>query len=110
ERLAELLREIVHETHLIIKMNGVTSQSEPLATFVGLVITPHGQAVWAHVGDSRFYRFANGQCMARSNDADYVEHLVSSEKLPPEAARNHRHSKLLLNLLGNSRKEPYATI
>ena len=110
ERLAELLREIVHETHLIIKMNGVTSQSEPLATFVGLVITPQGQAVWACVGDSRFYRFANGQCMVRSNDADYVEHLVSSEKLPPEAARNHRHSKLLLNLLGNSRKEPYATI
>ena len=25
ERLAELLREIVHETHLVIKMNGVTT-------------------------------------------------------------------------------------
>ena len=40
ERLAELLREIVHETHMVIKMNGVASQTEPHCTFVGLVITP----------------------------------------------------------------------
>ncbi len=110
ERMTALLREIVHETHLLIKMNGVTTQSEPHSTFVGLLISPDGQAVWAHVGDSRLYRFKDGQCQLRTSDAGYIEHLVGTDKLPPEAARNHRHSKLLVNVLGNSRKEPYVTV
>jgi serine/threonine protein phosphatase PrpC len=110
ERLAQLLREIVHETHLVINMNSVTAKLESHASFVGLVLTPHGEAVWAHVGDSRLYRFSNGQCMARTNDGAYVEHLVGTDRLPLDAARNHRKSKLLLNLLGNSRKEPFVTI
>jgi serine/threonine protein phosphatase PrpC len=110
ERLAELLREIVDETHMIIRMNAVAHQSEALASFVGLLLSPQGDAVWAHVGDSRLYRFAEGKCLARTNDAAYVEHLVAAENLPPEAARNHRKSKLLLNLLGNSERKPFVTI
>ena len=110
ERLAQLLREIAHETHMVIKMNGVTTQTEPHATFIGLILTPQGQAVWAHVGDSRLYRFADGQCQLRTSDAAYIEHLIDSDKLPPEAARNHRHSQLLVNVLGNSRKEPFVTV
>ena len=110
ERLGNLLREIVHETHMVIKMNAFTTKIEAQCSFVGLIITPDGRAVWAHVGDSRLYHFVKGVCAVRTNDAAYIEHLVSSEKLPPEAARNHRHSKLLLNVLGNSRKEPFATI
>jgi serine/threonine protein phosphatase PrpC len=110
ERLAQVLHEIVAETHLVIKMNAVAHKTEALASFVGLVLTPHGDAVWGHVGDSRLYHFADGKCMARTNDAAYVEHLVASEKLPLEAARSHRKSKLLLNLLGNSRKDPFVTI
>lgn len=110
ERLAGLLREIVQETHLVIKMNGVATGTEPHCTFVGLILTPHGQAVWAHVGDSRLYRFAGGQCQARTSDAGYIEHLVSSTKLPFEAAKGHRQSTLLQNVLGNVHKEPFVTI
>lgn len=109
ERLAALLREIVQETHLVIKMNAVTTGEEAQASFVGLVLSPHGEAVWAHVGDSRLYRFENGQCSHRTSDAAYIEHLVA-DRLPLEAARNHRRSKLLLNVLGNGRKEPFVTV
>lgn len=109
-RLHQLLRDIVQETHLVIKMNTVTTQAEAHASFVGLVLTPHGEAAWAHVGDSRLYHFRDGSCVARTGDAAYVEHLVSSHRLPPDAARNHRKSKLLLNVLGNSRKEPFITV
>jgi serine/threonine protein phosphatase PrpC len=108
-RVEQLLRDIVHETHLIIQMNAVAAQSEAHASFVALVLTPHAEAVWAHVGDSRLYRFEGERCVARTSDAAYVDHLVD-DRLAPEAARNHRRSKLLLNLLGNSRKEPFVTI
>lgn len=110
ERLSELLREIVHETHLMIKMNGVATQTEPHSTFAALIITPAGQAVWAHVGDSRIYRFQQAECKMRTSDASYIDHLMDTDKLPAESARNHRHSKLLVNVLGNSRKEPYVAI
>lgn len=110
EELAEVLREIVHETHLVIKMNEVTSKSEQLSTFVGMILTPDGQAVWAHVGDSRLYRFEKGTCAMRTGDAEYIDYLTGTERVPLDAARNHRQSKMLLNLLGNERKEPFVTI
>jgi serine/threonine protein phosphatase PrpC len=108
-RVEQLLRDIVQETHQVIQMNGVTGQLDAHASFVGLVLTPHGEAVWAHVGDSRLYHFRDGHCLARTSDSAYVEHLVASDRLPPDAARNHRKSKLLLNVLGNSRKDPFVT-
>ena len=110
ERLEQLLRDIVQETHMVIKMNAVTTKLETHASFVGLLLSPHGEAVWAHVGDSRLYHFHDGDCLARTSDAAYIEHLVSSDRLPPEAAKNHRKSKLLLNLMGNGRKEPFVTV
>lgn len=110
ERLQAALREMVHESNLIINFNAATAQQEAHASFVGLILTPHGEAVWAHVGDSRLYRFKSGACIGRTNDATYVEHLVASDRLPIEAARNHRKSKLLLNVLGNVRKPPFVTV
>lgn len=109
ERLEQLLHDIISETHTVIKMNALASKTEIHASFVGLVLSPHGEAVWAHVGDSRLYRFQDGKAAVRTSDAAYVEHLISSDCLPPDAARNHRRSKLLLNALGNSRKEPFVT-
>ena len=110
ERLADLLREIVRETHMLIKMNAFTSKVESHCSFVALIITPDGRAVWAHVGDSRLYHFIKGACAHRTSDAAYIEHLIGTDRLPEEAARNHRHSKLLVNVLGNSRKDPHTTI
>jgi len=110
ERLAQLLRDIVQETHLVIKMNAVTTGEESHASFVGLLLSPHGEAVWAHVGDSRLYRFEDGEPVLRTNDDAYIAHLIGLDKLTVEAARNHRRSKLLLNVLGNSRKEPFVTV
>lgn len=110
ERLGELLREIVDETHMIIKMNAVAHKTEAQASFVGLVLSPFGDAVWGHVGDSRLYRFSEGKCVTRTSDAAYVEHLVAADNLPADAARNHRRSKLLQNLLGNSDRQPFVTV
>lgn len=121
DRIGQVLQDIVQETHLVIKMNAVAAkagiqagtpdgaQTRPHASFVGLILSPHGEAVWAHVGDSRLYRFRNSQCVDRTGDAAYVDHLTASG-LPLESARNHRKSKLLVNTLGNDRKDPFVTV
>lgn len=109
-RLQELARNIALEAHQIIKMNPIAATQEPHSTLVVLILTPAHQAVWAHVGDSRLYRFAGEACVVRSNDAAYVDFLVTNDKLPLEAARKHRNSKLLSNVLGNSFKLPFVTL
>ncbi|MES2260504.1 MAG: protein phosphatase 2C domain-containing protein [Pseudomonadota bacterium] len=109
-RLKELLRSIAQETHDILQMSPIGSTAEPHSTLVVLVLTPQGQAVWAHVGDSRLYRFAGPQCAARSSDAAYLDHLVQVDKLPLEAAKKHRNAKLLNNVLGNRQKQPFITL
>jgi len=108
-RMEQVLRDIVHEAHLVMCMNAVAAKNEAHASFVGLLLSPHGEAIWAHVGDSRLYRFATGLPVSRTGDAEYIDSLVA-DRLPIEAARNHRHSKLLINMLGNSRKEPFVTV
>ncbi|MET3130040.1 serine/threonine protein phosphatase PrpC [Oxalobacteraceae bacterium GrIS 1.11] len=110
ERLTVLLRDIAAEAHAIIKMSPVTTAVEPHSTMVILIIAPQGLAIWAHVGESRLYRVSHRHCAQRSNDAAYVEYLVSHDNLPLEAARKHRNSKLLSNMLGNTLREPYVTI
>ena len=106
----KLLRTLIHDAHLVIKMNGFTAKVEPHSTVVALILSPHGEAIWAHVGDSRLYRFHGDQCLDRTNDQAYIEKLVSGGKLTPEAAKNHRHSHLLMNALGHSINEPFVSI
>jgi len=109
-RIQELMREIALDTHGILVMNPLAASGEAQTTMVLLMLTPQRQAVWATVGDSRLYRFSNKEFVARSNDSDYVAHLMQHDGLPEEAARKHRNSKLLANVLGNREKEPFVTV
>lgn len=106
-RIAALLREIVQETHDVLLMDPLAADAAARASLTLLVLTPQRQAVWATVGDSRLYRFANGTCVDRVADADYVRHLVDVDKVPLEAARKHRGSRLLANVVGNALKAPF---
>lgn len=106
-RIDAMLREIVAETHLISKMNGVRSKTEPTSSTALLVLTPEGRAVWVHVGDCRVYRLSGGQCAERSSDSTYVDHLVKVENLPLETAKGHRRAPLLSNVIGNVNREPF---
>lgn len=109
-RLHELLFSMAQEAHQLIKMNPIAASSEPHSTVALLILTPQGQAVWAHVGDSRIYRFNGELCAQRSNDAAYLEHLQTVDKIPLEAAKKHRSSKPLNNVLGNTVKQPFVTV
>lgn len=109
-RLRQLLRDIVLEAHQVIKMNPLCAVAEPHSALALLVLTPQAQAVWAHVGDVRLYRFSGASCALRTSDADYLAHLTQHDQLPPAAAARHRASRLLHNVLGNRLKDPYVTL
>lgn len=109
-KLHELLQNIVTEAHTMIKLNGMSSKTEPHSTLVVLIMTPNGDAIWAHIGDSRLYRFHGKQLQEKTTDQAYIEHLTADGKITREAAKNHRRSQLLMNALGTHIREPYLTI
>ncbi|MDO8301273.1 PP2C family serine/threonine-protein phosphatase [Lacisediminimonas sp.] len=95
-----MLDSIARDAHTIINLSGISSEKQPHSTMVALVLTPQRQAVWAHVGDSRLYRFDGPNFAERTVDHSFVERMVKEGKLTREQARNHRLSNLLSNVLG----------
>ena len=110
QRLARLLRAISDETHAIIAMNPIAASSEPQTTLLLLVLTPAGQAIWAHVGHSRLYRFSHTRCVQRSGDAAYVEHLIQNHGLAPAVASKHHKSRMFANTIGAHQRQPFLCV
>lgn len=110
DRVEEVLHTIARDTHTIIKLSGLSAEKEPHSTMVALILTPEQEAIWAHVGDSRLYRFQGPNFAEHTIDHSYVEQLVANGELTREQARHHRLSNVLVNALGSSTQEPYVTI
>lgn len=98
---ARFLREGVlaahHELH---RYRAERSLPEaPRTTLVACVIQ-HGQAIWAHVGDSRVYLIRQGEILARTFDHSRVHHLVMSGLIRPEDAKDHPERNRIFNCVG----------
>jgi serine/threonine protein phosphatase PrpC len=109
DSIEAMLETIGHEAHTVIKLSGMTAEKQPHSTMVILVLTPEGSAVWAHVGDSRLYRFDGPNFAERTIDHSFVEKLIKEGKLTPEEAKNHKLSNLLANVLGASTTNLFVT-
>jgi serine/threonine protein phosphatase PrpC len=59
--------------------------------------------VWA--GDSRAYRWRNGDCRQLTVDHSHVQELVDAGKLPAEAAASHPQSHIVTQAIGGGRLE-----
>lgn len=110
EDVSGLLRTIAKDAHTLIKLNAISSEKKPHSTIVILVLTPECSAVWAHVGDSRLYRFDGPNCAERTLDHSHVENLVQQGKLSPQQAREHKMAHLLFSALGSAESEPEITL
>ncbi|MBV8666945.1 MAG: protein phosphatase 2C domain-containing protein [Burkholderiaceae bacterium] len=105
-----MLETIGREAHTLINLNSFSSDKRPHSTMVALVITPEGSAIWAHVGDSRLYRFDGPNCAEHSNDQAFVDKLVREGKLSREDVKAQRLPNVLVNILGHASNEPFVII
>ena len=103
DSIQSLLTEIVNEAHLVIRLSALSTEKEPHSTLAALVVQPH-RADWAHVGDSRIYRYKDGKLVGRTIDHSYVEQLVNEGKLDRKGASSHRLSNLLTHALGTNKQ------
>jgi serine/threonine protein phosphatase PrpC len=103
ESVDTLLRQIVLEAHTVIKLSALSSEKEPHSTIVALLLQPE-RADWAHVGDSRLYRYYESELLERTVDHSYVEQLIAEGKIRPDEAQSHRLSNLLTSALGTAKQ------
>lgn len=104
---AALLRNLVAEAHLVIRLTAIAAEQEPHSTVVVFLLTPRGDCHVAHVGDSRLYHFHRGRLLHRTRDHSYVQTLVDRGEMSDEQARGHPDSNILMSCLGSEAEPPF---
>jgi PPM family protein phosphatase len=95
-----VLKQMVQESHLVIKLTAVSSEQEPHSTVAAFIINPNGECHWAHAGDSRIYHFHGNKLVKRTMDHSYVQTLVDRGELTEDEANVHPQSNILMGCLG----------
>jgi protein phosphatase len=67
-----------------------------MATTLTVVVCDGTRVVLGHVGDSRAYRYRDGELDQLSKDHTYVQHLVDTGQLSAEAVRRHPWRNVVL--------------
>jgi hypothetical protein len=93
---AEMLRQLVVEAHLMIKLTAITAEEEPHSTVAAFYIGPGLECDVVHAGDSRVYHFRGAEMMRRTVDRVDVAAVQRQElgRLHLVQAR-HRARKLV---------------
>jgi PPM family protein phosphatase len=103
---AELLRQLVMEAHLMIKLTAITAEEEPHSTVAAFLIAPTLECDIVHAGDSRVYHFHGAELDKRTVDHSFVQRLIDEGKISEEAANTHPQSNLLTGCLGTHADPP----
>lgn len=103
---ADLLRQLVMEAHLMIKLTAITAEEEPHSTIAAFLVNPNLDAWVVHAGDSRVYHFRGPELQRRTTDHSFVQRLIDEGKLTEEAANTHPQSNLLTGCLGTQADPP----
>ena len=101
-----LLKRIVEEAHIVIKLTAVSAEQEPHSTIAAFIVMPNGESHWAHAGDSRIYHFHQGKLVKRTLDHSYVQSLINQGELTEQQALEHPHANILMGCLGTENDPP----
>jgi len=103
---ADLLRQLVTESHLMIKLTAITAEEEPHSTVAAFIVSPTLECDVVHAGDSRVYHFRGAEMLRRTIDHSFVQRLIDEGKISEEAANTHPQSNLLTGCLGTHADPP----
>jgi serine/threonine protein phosphatase PrpC len=99
------LKQILEESHTVIKLTAISAEQEPHSTMAGFLINPGGDCYWAHSGDSRIYHYHGAKLVKRTLDHSYVQMLVDRGDISADEANSHPKSNILMGCLGTD-KDP----
>jgi serine/threonine protein phosphatase PrpC len=103
---ATLLRRLLEDAHMVIKLTAVSSEQEPHSTLAAFLVNPRGDCTWIHAGDSRLYHFRGERLMKRTLDHSYVQVLIDRGEITEEEAVVHPRGNILVGCLGMTEDAP----
>jgi PPM family protein phosphatase len=103
-----MLRQIIEEAHIVIKLTAISSEQEPHSTLAAFLINSVGECHWVHTGDSRIYYYQGSKLIYRTSDHSYVQTLVDNGEINEDEASNHPQSNILMGCLGAEGAPPIA--
>ena len=103
---AEILRQLVLESHLMIKLTAITAEEEPHSTLAAFLLGPGLGCDVVHAGDSRVYHFRGAEMVSRTLDNSYVQRLIEEGKITEDQANTHPQGNLLTGCLGTEEEPP----
>ena len=77
-----------------------------MGTTVSAIARVGDQLGVAHIGDSRIYRFRDGELKQITTDHTFVQRLVESGRITPEEAAVHPRRAVLMRVLGDVDASP----
>lgn len=77
-----------------------------MGTTVSALVRVGDQVALAHIGDSRIYRFRDGELEQVSTDHTFVQRLVDSGRITEEEAMVHPRRSVLMRVLGDVDASP----
>lgn len=95
----DVLTSLCFAAHDAVNRAGKAHGIQPHSTGVFLWLTG-GNAYWAHVGDSRLYRFVHGRLLGRTRDHSVVQLLVDMGEVTEEQMATHPTQNRLFRSLG----------
>ncbi|MFM9923311.1 protein phosphatase 2C domain-containing protein [Variovorax sp. H27-G14] len=101
-----VLRQILEDSHTVIKLTAVSSEQEPHSTLAAFLMNPKGDCAWIHAGDSRIYHYRDGQLVTRTRDHSYVQVLIDRGQISEAEANIHPQGNILLGCLGMTTTPP----
>jgi PPM family protein phosphatase len=104
----EMLKQLVNEAHLMIKLTAITAEEEPHSTIASFLVGIDRTCDVIHAGDSRVYHFRGADMHSRTVDHSFVQRLVDEGKINEEEANSHPQSNLLTGCLGTHQDPPLA--
>ncbi|MGV3742432.1 MAG: PP2C family protein-serine/threonine phosphatase [Burkholderiaceae bacterium] len=84
----------------IHRYRAINNLPETPRTTIIACLVQHGNAIWAHCGDSRLYWMREGHILARTRDHSRIETLIAQGKVDPSERDTHPERNKLFNCLG----------
>ncbi len=98
---AEIIRIAVEAANRRVYDMSLRDESlQGMGTTMSMLWTGDGRLVIAHVGDSRVYRFRDGELKQMTDDHSFVAELVRKNVITPEMAKNHPHRNIITRAVG----------
>lgn len=103
----EGLTALLHEANeMIVEAARTHSELKGMGTTADVITRVGDEMVIGHIGDSRVYRFHEGELSQVTVDHTFVQRLVDAGRITPEEALVHPRRSVLMRVLGDVETAP----